>query len=322
METQSPTNGIPEFAGELNSLILDACNSLNARGGFVFLVIPEEFRLKLVAKAGKDLSGTPPVEMEIRPNDGVAGRIFATLEPMIVHDYRKWAGRSLIEMGATSSHAVCGSPIFLGKHALGAMMVIADEKRPNFESKDMEAMMTFSRRAASVLGISLNYQLKADTRDLVYAIDLPWQEIGRYFSRNPDELHRIPPRTFEQLVAEIFASHGWQVDLTSRTRDGGHDIVAVRRSGPSDLKVLVEAKRYSPDRRVGVDIVRSLYGVRQLEKASQVVLATTSYVSKDAKLQFSQVIPWELDFFERDKILEWCGRHGSVEVHGFSDEKK
>jgi restriction system protein len=109
-------------------------------------------------------------------------------------------------------------------------------------------------------------------------------------------------------VAEIFRDHGWNVELTARTRDGGYDVIAIRSSFPTNIKALVQAKRYAPGRVVGVDIVRSLYGVRTLRSVSQVVLATTTTVSADAKREFSRVIPWELDLLERDKILDWCRR--------------
>ena len=152
-------------------------------------------------------------------------------------------------------------------------------------------------------------------------LEPPWNEICRYLSKHPDFLHMMDPRAFEKLVAEFFRSHGWNVELTARTRDGGYDIIAVRRSIPTNIKVLVEAKRFKPDRPVGINLVRALYGVRSIRTASQVVLATSSYVSRPAKREFSRVIPWELDFIERDKILNWCKRYRSVQLLGdFADE--
>ena len=126
----------------------------------------------------------------------------------------------------------------------------------------------------------------------------------------------MAPHDFELLTGELFRSYGWDVDFTSRTRDGGYDIIAIRRSFPTDICILVEAKRYSPNRIVGVDIVRSLYGVRTLKSASQVVLVTSSFVSPDAKKEFERVIPWELDFIERDRILDWCRTYGKVNIDG------
>lgn len=154
---------------------------------------------------------------------------------------------------------------------------------------------------------------------LVQVVSTPWPEIRRRISMNPNELHRLPPRKFEELIAEVYRDYGWEVDLTATTRDGGYDIIAVRRNAPGELKVLIEAKRYDPTNKVGVGIVRSLYGVRQVRHASQVVLATSSYVSEDAKREFQHVIPHELGIMERDEIIEWCRQAGQVTLTGFAE---
>jgi hypothetical protein len=147
-------------------------------------------------------------------------------------------------------------------------------------------------------------------------LDLPWSKVCRFLAKEPHRLQTFDPRAFERLVAEIFRSSGWSVELTARTRDGGYDVIAVRRDQPTAFRVLAEAKRYSPEHPVGVQIVRALYGVRSLNAVSQVVLATTSRVSDAAKKEFARVIPWELDFIERDAILSWCRRYPGVELSG------
>jgi HJR/Mrr/RecB family endonuclease len=143
------------------------------------------------------------------------------------------------------------------------------------------------------------------------------EDLRRYLSKHPDWLHTMPPRQFEELVAELFREQGWEVELTSPTRDGGYDLIALRRIGSVQLKLLVEAKRYRPDRPVGVSIVRSLYATRYLTNASQVVIATSSHVSAEAKREFVRSIPHEIGILERDAILDWCAGSQSVAIGGF-----
>jgi hypothetical protein len=145
-------------------------------------------------------------------------------------------------------------------------------------------------------------------------LDIPWAEVCQYLAQHPHMLHQIDPRVFEKLVAEIFRSHGWHVELTARTRDHGFDVIAVRSDQPHCSRVLVEAKRFNPDRPVGVHVVRALYAVKTLNAVSQVVLATSSRVSTPAKVEFARVIPWELDFMERDAILRWCRKYNAVRL--------
>ncbi len=150
----------------------------------------------------------------------------------------------------------------------------------------------------------------------VEILEPAWRDVCGAVSATPALLNQMNPRLFERLVAEIFRSHGCDVELTASTRDGGYDIIAVRLNAPTNLRILAEAKRFAPDRAVGVDIVRALYGVKAINEVSQVVLATTSYISTPARKEFDRVIPWELDFIERDSILDWCRQYGVVKLSG------
>jgi hypothetical protein len=159
----------------------------------------------------------------------------------------------------------------------------------------------------------------ADDRHLLEQLTVPWQTVRRFLGGNPNLLHQLPPRHFEHLVAEMYRDYGWEVELTASTRDGGYDLIALKQCAPHAFRVLVEVKRYHPGRAVGVGIVRGLYGTRHLHHASQVVLATSSHVSRDAKTEFRAAIPHELSFVERDAILEWCRNAGGYPLGGFSD---
>ena len=78
------------------------------------------------------------------------------------------------------------------------------------------------------LGLYLPAQKKIITNLNLCAYDL----ISKIY-RDPKLLYRISPRDFEKLIAEIFSIHGFMVDLTQKTRDGGRDIIAIR----SDLGI-------------------------------------------------------------------------------------
>jgi len=42
-------------------------------------------------------------------------------------------------------------------------------------------------------------------------------------------IHRISPREFEEIIAEIFRDKGFDVEITKKTRDGGKDIIAIHK---------------------------------------------------------------------------------------------
>src|ERR1035437_4317447 len=120
---------------------------------------------------------------------------------------------------------------------------------------------------------------------------------------NPRELLTLDSRQFEELVAEIWRSLGYEAELTARTKDGGRDIIAVRRVEAS-VRFLIECKRYSPLNKVGVELVRALYGVRMHEKATKGILATTSTFTRGAKTFFDDHM-WELEPRDFDGVVDW-----------------
>jgi len=76
------------------------------------------------------------------------------------------------------------------------------------------------------------------------------------FHKDPARLFELTPRQFEEFVADIWRRQfGFEVELTAQTRDSGRDIIAVRRTDML-LRFLIECKRYAPERKVDIGIVR------------------------------------------------------------------
>jgi restriction system protein len=121
--------------------------------------------------------------------------------------------------------------------------------------------------------------------------------------RDPKVMYEISPRNFEELIADLFANFGYEVELTKRTRDGGRDVIAIRQR-EVNTRYLIECKRWAQEHKVGVKPVRELLGVRADENASKAILATTAYFSADAKLLFERH-PWELEGRDFDGLIDW-----------------
>ena len=118
-----------------------------------------------------------------------------------------------------------------------------------------------------------------------------------------EQLLQLSPRQFEEIVGEIFDRFGYQVELTRRTRDGGRDIVAIKRVEICS-RILIECKRYSPDHHVGIRIVRELYGIKNHEGVTKAFLATTSTFTQPAGI-FLGAHKWELEGRDYHGILDW-----------------
>lgn len=101
--------------------------------------------------------------------------------------------------------------------------------------------------------------------------------------QDPNQVHSLTSRQFEEFVAALYEKHGFEVELTPATRDGGVDLYAVRNLPFGKVLTVVECKRNAPHRRVGVGLVRSLYGALEDKGANIGVLATTSSFTSDAR---------------------------------------
>jgi restriction system protein len=84
----------------------------------------------------------------------------------------------------------------------------------------------------------------------------------------------IPPRDFEFLVASIYMGTGYEVQVTQQTRDGGHDIVAIKETEGSTERLLIQCKRVHS--AVPVTVARELMGTLDVYSATRGVLICTS----------------------------------------------
>lgn len=123
-------------------------------------------------------------------------------------------------------------------------------------------------------------------------------------ARNPDDLYTLSPRRFEEVIAEVLARDGYDVTLTAASRDGGVDLWAVDHRKLGKFVILVECKRYAPDRPVGVGVARQLYGVVRKEGANAGVVASTSFFTRGAQ-EFAQNVPFELQLQGNSVIRDW-----------------
>lgn len=122
--------------------------------------------------------------------------------------------------------------------------------------------------------------------------------------KNPTDLYQLSSRRFEELVAEILIRKGYNVDLTPATRDGGKDIYAAQKNDLGSFLYVVECKKYKPTHKVGVNVLRDLYGVLSKERATYGIAVTTSYFSKSAK-EFQQELQFQMSLKDFDSIKQW-----------------
>lgn len=93
-----------------------------------------------------------------------------------------------------------------------------------------------------------------------------------------EDLLKLSPRQFEEMVVELYTALGHQARRTGTTGDHGVDIVVKAKNGE---KWVVQCKRWRGS--VGEPVVRDFYGVVHHEKADKGTLITTGRFTRPAR---------------------------------------
>ncbi len=140
-----------------------------------------------------------------------------------------------------------------------------------------------------------------------------WEELIEQLATDPQRLHEMPPREFEQLVFELLIRDGFECLLTPATRDGGYDILARYHTPVGPVIYLVECNHFGPQRPVGVSIVRGLYGVVENQRANAGLIVTTSHLSPDA-ISLTEELRYRMEAREYDELVTWLKKHSGTKA--------
>jgi len=155
---------------------------------------------------------------------------------------------------------------------------------------------------------SLDYVAQKSPLPLIQKIETDFtkisEELTAHLLDDPNAMHQISPRKFEELVAYLMERHGYEVNLTQQSRDGGIDIFGLKSDGFGNILTIVDCKKYSPNNPVRIEAVRRMYGILQAENASHGMIATTSRFTPDAK-KYASRFEYQLSLKNHSDILQW-----------------
>jgi restriction system protein len=143
----------------------------------------------------------------------------------------------------------------------------------------------------------------------VIAVENTNHKILELLRVDPKVFWSLPPRKFEEIVAELLAGMGYDVELTPPSKDGGFDMYAAKKDKVGRFLFLVECKRYVPPHKVGVQVIRSLYGVVQQKSANAGIVATTSFFTKGAS-EFEQERKYQIQLSDYFALQNWLKGRG------------
>ena len=86
------------------------------------------------------------------------------------------------------------------------------------------------------------------------------------------------PTEFEEFTADLFRKMGYTANSTSKTNDGGYDVVVEKGKD----KGIIECKCYATSHSVGRPLIQKLVGANQTANANRLIFITTSHYSSGA----------------------------------------
>lgn len=142
-----------------------------------------------------------------------------------------------------------------------------------------------------------DFPYSSSLSDLIYSIQ-----------SNPNYIYDLTPRQFEEVIAELFISEGFDVQLTKKTRDGGKDLIVTKSFMGTPIVMIVECKRYDSQNKVSINVVRSLLGVHQDDKVNKAMVVTTSFFTKDA-ISFAERQGTMMELADFNVIMNWINKY-------------
>jgi restriction system protein len=135
------------------------------------------------------------------------------------------------------------------------------------------------------------------------------EQIAKRLKREPRDIHKLTPRQYEELIAELLRDMGHEIALTKATRDGGKDILASMKTDIGEILCLVDTKKYREDRKIGVGMVRTLYGTLADYQATSAMLVTTSSYSPEARTM-QEKHKYQLSLKDYTDVAVWIQKYG------------
>lgn len=185
------------------------------------------------------------------------------------------------------------------------------ERVNNNMTRAREALESTQREIRALLESASTSLLDDDapgSSDVERLIECANDELLAFLAHHPRYLYNIHSRTFEELIARVFIDLGCSVELMRATHDGGKDLI-LRTDGPTGSSIAyVQCKRNSPDRPIGIDVVRQLYGVHMADNVNKSMIVTTSRFTQEA-MDFSGRLAFLISLKDYSDVVSWLKKY-------------
>ncbi|HYG47450.1 MAG TPA: restriction endonuclease [Allosphingosinicella sp.] len=133
-----------------------------------------------------------------------------------------------------------------------------------------------------------------DLRD----INTPLQEVRDYLTAKYERRFEVNPRLFEETVGSVFADHGFSVEVTAYSGDGGVDVILT----DGTARIGVQVKRYKD--AIEAEEIRSLLGALVIGGMTKGIFISTSSFRSGATsaAELSARRGWPIELVDADQF--------------------
>ncbi len=185
----------------LHTVVKRAVGLLNATSGGLYLCDPSQrqVRCEVSYNTPQDYRG-----VVLKYGEGAAGLVAETGQPLIIPDYRVWAGRAAVYEGENTFVSMVSVPMVWQNQVLGVLHVIDYSKPQAYHEEDLLLLTQFADQAAIAVGNARLFEFEEQRRREAAAI----AEIDRDISASLQVnvvLEKIASHAKELLRAETSA---------------------------------------------------------------------------------------------------------------------
>ena len=135
---------------------------------------------------------------------------------------------------------------------------------------------TLQDKDSCLIQAVVSQEKNTDEGHIIKLISPAWLKIVELIKQDPQIMHEIPARKWEELIAGAYDKAGFdEVTLTPRSGDLGRDVIAVKK-GWGSIRIIDQVKAYKPGHLVTADDVRALLGVLQADHSATKGMVTTT----------------------------------------------
>jgi signal transduction histidine kinase len=177
----------------INPLLRLIKAQMNVHGALILMRDPQTDMYLLVDSTDGVSSGVGSV---VRPDEDMVSRVAQRLQPMIINDYPRWAGRKLdLKLDQIATDAYLCVPLLDGNRYLGGLVASSISSARPFSVDDIPTLKAYAPIIAAILAphspLDLRPELREQMRVEAENEIKELRQVRKQMARDADQLHAI-----------------------------------------------------------------------------------------------------------------------------------